>query len=74
MKRFRSLKSETSLQTLAYRTSCEMYMPYDGAKGTSPSRKGKFTIGNEKSSLLSYILVISVPLDNVISRSRKGQW
>jgi hypothetical protein len=35
MKRLHSLKSDTSLHTLAKRTSCEIYIPYDGAKGTS---------------------------------------
>jgi hypothetical protein len=48
--RLLSLKSDT---IHAKQTNWEMYTPYDGAKGTSPSKNGKFTIGKEKLLLLS---------------------
>ncbi len=41
------------------------------ARGTSPSKDGKFTILKLKSSLLSYILVVTYPFSIERLRSRK---
>jgi len=48
-------------------------MPYDEVKGTSPSKKGKLTIGKENSSLLSWIYVLNLQWERDISISKIWQ-
>ena len=45
------------------RTNWLVYTTYEEAKETFQSRKGRFTIGNEKFPLLSYILVSILPCE-----------
>jgi hypothetical protein len=71
MSKFRSLKSEIWVHTLANRTSCDMYIPYAGRLGMVLLRYGKLTIGKLKSSRLSYIFMEMVGL-SFIKRSKNG--
>ena len=57
------LKSSTWLHTRADLISWEIYTPYEGRRGTSPSKTGNFTISKSKSSRLSYILDETKPLE-----------
>jgi len=45
--RFRDLKYPTEEQALDKRISWDMYLPYDGARGTSPPTNGQFTMLNQ---------------------------
>ena len=55
--RFLEWKSKTLVQHLANRTNWEMSIPYDGSLGTLPLNQRKLTLGNPKSSRLSWTMM-----------------
>ena len=65
-----SAKSSRCVQLPACLSSCEVHTPYACLLGILPDKSGQATISNEKSSLLSYVVVQIVLFLMQICRSR----
>ena len=66
------LMSSTLEHILAQRITCKLYAPFEGERGTSPLRNGKFTIAKLKSPRLSWILGETMQFFMDKSKSKYG--